>query len=733
MSTQMQINFVNYTITPHEKKNSLYAWCQNNDKVFLLEEWDNEKNTIDPQEVSYKSEKSAWWKCSKNPRHKWKTSIGNRTSQNTSCPYCANKKVLIGDNDLANTNPDYLKEWDFNKNEIKPTEITAGSNKTVWWLCKNYKHSWKASPASRISGKTGCPVCAGLTIVKGFNDLETLFPEIAKEWDYSKNEKTPDSVSGLTSRKAWWKCSKGHSWEASIVARTRRYTGCPICAKPFQTSVSEKIVAFYLSKYFDDVKYNIRLEILERHELDIFIPSLNLAVEYDGGIYHLDLTRDIWKDEQCIKNGINLVRIRDNACPVYESKVKVITTSKSTSSFLELEKPIKELFEYINKTFNVFICADVDIRRDLQEVLSKIEQNKQEKSVLSSNVIDEWNYDRNKISPDSITQGNSDIKVWWKCKKCGYEWEAVPYSRTGLGCGCPACSHLVATKDNNLKRLFPELCKEWDYEKNSNSPEDVLPNSNISVWWKCSKCSYKWKTSPGHRTARHQGCPVCANRVVIIGINDFASQYPEIAKDWNYEKNPDKPTEIASGSNKKRWWKCHKCGYEWNLSLCVIAKNKVPCPACGNRQLFVGYNDIKTRYSNIIEAWDYSKNITKPEMYLSGSNEKVWWKCEKGHSYQQRISLKVCRGYGCPICSSKMLVTGINDFAHLEPELLKEWDYEKNEINPSEVSVRNKIKVWWKCDKGHSWSASIGQRVAHKTGCPVCYHLKRKKKTIDAE
>lgn len=68
-------------------------------------------------------------------------------------------EVITGVNDLATTHPDLVKEWDYEKNDLKPTDVTAGSAKKVWWKCQN-GHSWQASVVNRAKG-TGCPFCSG--------------------------------------------------------------------------------------------------------------------------------------------------------------------------------------------------------------------------------------------------------------------------------------------------------------------------------------------------------------------------------------------------------------------------------------------------------------------------------------------------------------------------------------------------------------------------------------------
>ena len=97
----------------------------------------------------------------------------------------------------------------------------------MWWRCEK-GHAWQAMPAARSAGES-CPVCAGKVVIPGENDLATLYPEIAAQWDGEKNgELTAEMVSPYSNRKAWWRCREGHSWQAAIAARTKRKTGCPL-------------------------------------------------------------------------------------------------------------------------------------------------------------------------------------------------------------------------------------------------------------------------------------------------------------------------------------------------------------------------------------------------------------------------------------------------------------------------------------------------------------------------
>ena len=104
-----------------------------------------------------------------------------------------------------------------------------------------------------------------------------------------------------------------------------------------------------------------------------------------------------------------------------------------------------------------------------------------------------------------------------------------------------------------------ELMKEWDWEANTKEgldPTQLSAQSSQKVWWKCSKCGYEWQTAINKRTYRKHGCLNCSGQVVFPGVNDLATLYPEVAKEWHPTKNGIlTPKDIRPKSNKKYWWK----------------------------------------------------------------------------------------------------------------------------------------------------------------------------------
>ena len=124
---------------------------------------------------------------------------------------------------LSVTHPELAKEadgWD-------PKGITQGSNLKLQWICQK-KHTWTTTANHRVRGQ-GCPFCSGRKILKGFNDLSTLFPELASQMVSGD----PTQLTAGSTQKVRWRCEKNHSWETSVNSRTSsksKSNGCPFCS-----------------------------------------------------------------------------------------------------------------------------------------------------------------------------------------------------------------------------------------------------------------------------------------------------------------------------------------------------------------------------------------------------------------------------------------------------------------------------------------------------------------------
>lgn len=225
----------------------------------LAKEWNYEKNgDLKPEDVSCGSNKKVWWKLpydvpddypvehlrGKHFDFEWMAFINDRNSKNLGCPFLSGQSVWNGFNDLVSVRPDLAKQWHLTKNgNLRPTEVAVNSRKKVWWIFpyddpetgRHHDFEWQASIQSRNHG-SGCPYLSHQLIRKGFNDLQTVNPELAKQWHPTKNGNLkPTEVTANSNKKVWWllpyddpKTGKhfDFEWQARVYDRNKGY-GCP--------------------------------------------------------------------------------------------------------------------------------------------------------------------------------------------------------------------------------------------------------------------------------------------------------------------------------------------------------------------------------------------------------------------------------------------------------------------------------------------------------------------------
>lgn len=286
-------------------------------------QWDHTNNSsLDPCDISAGSNKSAYWICSEG--HEYSSVISQRALRGCGCPYCSGQKVLLGYNDLASTNPEISLFWNSKRNPFKPSSVSRGSNKLVWWTClKGHDFQSTVGNMSRELGVTsGCPVCSGKRVLSGYNDLDTLFPEISLDWDYDKNVICPSEVTSKSNKKFWWLCDKKHQHLSSAANRTSSL-GCPSCSEWGTSKIEQRLEGILGRCYgFYVITRGANLPIWFRKNksmsVDLFIEEVRLAVEYDGAFFHHDISsvaRDADKSQAILSEGIFLVRVRENDLP----------------------------------------------------------------------------------------------------------------------------------------------------------------------------------------------------------------------------------------------------------------------------------------------------------------------------------------------------------------------------------------------------------------------------------
>lgn len=551
-----------------EKKEKQYV----SDNAQLMAEWDWEQNgNLVPSYLTLGSNKKVWWKCSNG--HIWQSVIAHR-AKGSGCPYCANKKVLVGFNDLATTHPQLAAEWHPTKNEgMLPTDITRGAGRKVWWLCKN-GHEFVASPNKRTTEETSCPYCSNQKVLRGFNDLATTRPMLAEEWHPTKNgQLLPSDIVEGSAKKVWWKCARGHEWQAAPYNRIKN-RNCPICSKKLKTSFPEQALFYYIKRYFPDAENTNNAAI--DMELDIYIPSLRTAIEYDGVYYHESgnsKQREQRKNRLCNDNGIRLIRVREIGLNSHEDCVCIADVNPSAPG--AIGNAISAVLELLGIKEN-----KIDVDTDSPEILSLYLTSEHTRNLLGLNpkLAAEWHPTKNgDLRPEHLAF-NSGKKVWWICKE-GHDWQASLHNRS-KGKGCPYCSGRLAIPGvNDLLTLYPDVVREWDFERNDPiQPTEVKAGSNRKVWWTCSTCGHKWNATVTGRTTGH-GCPKCGE----LKKGPKRKSHEVFAQELrNINPHIDLVDDYIISTSKI---KCHCliCGHEWYAFPGNLLKGK-GCPICARNK-----------------------------------------------------------------------------------------------------------------------------------------------------
>jgi hypothetical protein len=331
---------------------------------------------------------------------------------------------------LEDKYPDIAKEFDISKNNITADKIHSGTPKKFWWLCDK-NHSWIASVSNRTSQKTGCPYCKGKLATKE-NNLLSKYPDIAKEWDYNKNDKKPYDFLPSSNKRVSWVCKFGHKWDSSISNRTKQNCNCPICYR--NESWCENYIFQILSNLFN-------VEKISNPEIDIYIPELNIGIEYDGYYHKFRVENDIKKNIWAIENLNTLIRIRESYLPDLPNTKNLIIIKQKDSSRNSCKSSLIKLLDLLNIDY-----TNIDFNINVE---TKI-RNKE----IPNDIINSWSSSNN----IPIEYALKTHKYFWICNKCKSEYETTYKSRIIKDC-CPFCSSQKVNKTNSLYHTHKNIIK----------------------------------------------------------------------------------------------------------------------------------------------------------------------------------------------------------------------------------------------------------------------------------
>ena len=258
----------------------------------------------------------------------------------------------------------------------------------------------------------------------------------------------------------------------------------------------------------------------------------------------------------------------------------------------------------------------------------------------------------------SQLRAGSMRKVEWECRTCGHRWVAAVQSRTMKGSGCPACSgRAIVPGRNDLATVAP------DYAATLVDPADgtrVGRYSEVKVEWRCADDpSHTGYATPGTRMASpvDKGCPICANREVVPGVNDLATTHPHLVKEL---VDKDLARVVSHGSSRKVEWRCDK-GHTWTTAVYHRTRlDGTGCPICNptgtskaEKQLLecvrrlVPDEEVVANDRSILPG-GFELDVVVPSRHIAFEFNGVRWHSEdmgKGRDYHAR-KLEAARAAG---------------------------------------------------------------------------------------
>jgi Probable Zinc-ribbon domain len=221
----------------------------------------------------------------------------------------------------------------------------------------------------------------------------------------------------------------------------------------------------------------------------------------------------------------------------------------------------------------------------------------------------------------------NDIPVKIICNICDEIFEQKPTHHLQKH-GCLYCSGKIVGKNNSLFHKYPTLAEEWHPSKNDELlPTQLTSNSRKKVWWLCAY-KHEWIASPNNRiqSGIEKKCGFCLNQRVHKD-NCLSTVDPQLASELHPTKNDLNADQIIYGSNKKFWWLCSICKYEWKTGVDKRIRIDAPtgCPQCANHYSEHGvYFSIK---NNIDIKYDSSWEKERMMEYDNTPSIIQWKKC----------------------------------------------------------------------------------------------------------
>lgn len=299
----------------------------------------------------------------------------------------------------------------------------------------------------------------------------------------------------------------------------------------------------------------------------------------------------------------------------------------------------------------------------------------------------------------------------------------------------------------------------WHPTKNGKiTPRDICKNTRSEFWWHCDTCSHDYRRSAFEMRTPCPYCTkthikLCGERSCTHCLSFSFASHPR-ANQWHPIKNVDEngdglePHQVHKGSEKKCWFKCHKCPHEFDATPKNITSSDSWCPyccyptlkLCDNDSCEYCHNKSLASIPRVVTCWHSTENgKLKPRDIKKGSNGEVWFKCSKCPHDFTLYPYQVSNGVWCPYCPRTRDLTEAQDdspsklcgerscvyclpFSFASHPRADQWHPTKNKgLEPHQVHRGSGKKCWFRCHKcPHDFQIKLCKVSSTGRWCSYC-------------
>lgn len=718
------------------------------------------------------------WRCSQ-CGHRWQATPASR-SRGGGCPDCAwqrrarSRAQAPSGRSLADLFPRVAAEFlvNLDRPEMAPSDLRAASKQRCLWRCSDCSAEWEATVANRTKG-TGCLACANRrraercrtpTSESGTAAQYARFPHTEMLQNLTNPDLGLDDLKPNSVDRCLWRCSVcRREWEATVVNRVGRGSGCPDCSvrRAGEMRATAPIEASLLALHPTIAAEFVENLSAPRRTPAQTWPGSNTMSRWRCGRGHEWTTTPASRVA-----GTGCARCGGRGQSRLEFEVAEMLRMV-THEHVELDWPVR----LGARTWRLDIAVPgIDLLIDLDPERWHGDQARDQRKV---DALAGHRYVR--LRPESlppltgatmatVTDDCSDAYEWVSalreiCTSLGLRWDELTLDQRGLALAA-AATRWRETLSGRPKRsaldVAPHLAREFlkNLTRPGVTPASLSPSTRDLCRWRCTKCSHVWTTSLGSRAGAGTNCPACARAETATQSRvrsrpepgaSLADTRPQIAAEFvRCLAQPERtPTDLRPSSNLRCVWHCGECGNEYEAVVGTRTSGR-GCPRCavvrrGNVRSTVTFTDsLAFRFPNLaVELIDVLDRPGRSARDLApGSNYRARWRCSVcTHEWETTIASRALNGAGCRACAHRQVArvratpAAGQSLLDRHPDIAAQFRQNLSHPGrgPHQISVASHDRCRFECGEGHEWISVVKNRTRQGSGCPHCYAASRRR------